>query len=228
MWWTHPSRQDIDNWGALGNANWSWDALQPYLKKSEAYRAASSPGAVDDLRTSYVDPSVHGLAGSIVNSLPPSYGPFMEAWPRTFEALGMAPAADPRGGVALGGHVNSFSFDPVTRERSYTATAYYLPASKRSSLDVVTGALVTKVLFDEHETARPRATGISYLRGNKTYTVWAKKEVVLSAGSMQSSKLLELSGIGDCGLLASLGIKCRVNNTNVGENFQNHLMLPLG
>lgn len=228
MWWTHPSRRDIDNWGALGNANWSWDALQPYLKLSEAYHAPSSRDAVDDLQTGYVEQDDHGLAGPIVNSFPASYGPFMKAWPRTFEGLGLAPAADPRGGIALGGYVNLFNIDSVASERAYPATQYYLPASGRSNLDVVTGALATKVLFDEDHTAQPRATGISYLRGNNTFTVRATKDVILSAGSMQSSKLLELSGIGDCGLLASLGIKCLVNNTNVGENFQNHLMLPLG
>lgn len=228
MWWTHAAKEDIDDWGALGNANWSWDLLQPFLKKSEAYLASSSREAAVDMQTQYLDQNIHGLTGPIANSVPTSYGPFMEAWPRTFEGLKMFPRGDPRGGTALGGYVNLFNIDPVGKERSYPATTYYLPASSRPNFDAVTGAFVTNILFDNGSVAPPRATGVSYRKANSTYTVKAKKEVVLSAGSMQSSKLLELSGVGDCSLLQSFGIECRVNNTNVGENFQNHLMLPLG
>jgi choline dehydrogenase-like flavoprotein len=72
------------------------------------------------------------------------------------------------------------------------------------------------------------ATGVSYLKGGVSYTPTARKEVIISAGSMQSPKLLELSGIGDYRFLNKYGIECLVNNPNVGENFQNHLMLPLG
>lgn len=228
MWWTHASKEDIDDWGALGNANWSWNMLQPYFIKSEAYLAASSREAAVDMQTQYLNQNIHGQAGPIVNSVPTSYGPFMEAWPRTFERLKMFPKGDPRGGTALGGYVDLFNIDPVRKERSYPATTYYLPASSRPNFDVVEGAFATKVLFDNDSAVAPRATGVSYRKDNSTYTARARKEVVLSAGSMQSSKLLELSGVGDCDLLSNLGIECRVNNTNVGENFQNHLMLPLG
>lgn len=228
MWWTHASRKDIDDWGALGNTNWSWDKLQPYLKESEAYVAPCSRKEAQDLQLQYTNQTVHGLKGPITNSFPTSYGPFMEAWPRTFEKLGTYPTGDPRGGTALGGFVNLFNIDPAVRERSYPASAYYIPAMGRPNLDVMTGAFATRVLFGNATVASRRANGVSYIKGNATYTVKAKKEVILSAGSMQSSKLLELSGIGDCHLLQSFGIGCLVNNTMVGENFQNHLMLPLG
>ncbi|KAI3394391.1 hypothetical protein diail_2858 [Diaporthe ilicicola] len=232
MWWTHASREDIDNWGALGNANWSWDEVQPYLKKSEAYIPPPSAEAIEDMQTQYVDPDLHGSDGPILNSFPTSYGPFTEAWAETFERLGLYPDGDPRGGEAPGGYTNLFNIDPQTRERSYPATEYHLRASERPNLTVVTGAFVTKVLFNDSEAdgtaASPRAVGVAYVKDNSTHTVQASEEVILSAGSMQSSKLLELSGIGNCDLLGSFRIECRVNNTNVGENFQNHLMLPLG
>ncbi|KKY37477.1 putative choline dehydrogenase [Diaporthe ampelina] len=232
MWWTHTSREDIDNWGALGNSNWTWDEVQPYLKKSETFVPPASAEAIDDMQTQYVDPDLHGTDGPIVNSFPTSYGPFTEAWAETFERLGLYPPGDPRGGEALGGYTNLFNINPQTRERSYPTTEYHLRASKRPNLKVVTGAFVTKILFDDSEadgtTTSPRAVGVAYVKDNSTHKAQASAEVILSAGSMQSSKLLELSGVGDCGLLTSFGIKCLVNNTNVGENFQNHLMLPLG
>lgn len=218
----------MDDWGALGNTNWSWDMLQPYFEKFEACLAPSSPEAVLDTQTQYLDQSVHGQAGPIVTSVPASYGPFMEAWPRTSEGLKMFPRGDPRGGTTLGGYVNLFNIDVTRKERSYPATSYCLPASSRPNFVVITGAIATEVLFDHDSAVRPRATGVSYRTENVTYTVEAKKEVMLSAGSMQSSKLLELSGVEDCSLLSNFGIECRVNNTNVGENFQNHLLLPLG
>lgn len=234
MFWTHASRRDIDNWGSLGNANWSWAEIQPYLKKSERYVGPASTRAADDMQTQYIDPGLHGAEGPTVNAFPTAYGPLVEAWPRTFEALGMYPDGDPRGGEALGGYANVFNIDPRTNERSYPATGYYLPASQRANLEVVTGAFVTRVLLDDSvksangTAADPRAAGVSYTKDNSTHTARARQEVILSAGSMQSSKLLELSGVGDCGLLRSFGIACRVDNPNVGENFQNHLMLPLG
>ncbi|POS76701.1 choline dehydrogenase [Diaporthe helianthi] len=232
MWWTHPSRKDIDNWGALGNANWSWVEVQPYLKKSEAYLPPASTEAIQDMQTQYVEPDLHGTCGPIVNSFPTSYGPFTEAWAETFERLGLHPSGDPRGGEALGGFTNPFNINPQTKERSYPATEYHLHAADRPNLKVFTGAFVTKILIEESQAvgtaASPRAVGVEYVKSNFTHTAQASAEVILSAGSMQSSKLLELSGVGDCGLLSSFGIECLVNNTNVGDNFQNHLMLPLG
>lgn len=232
MWWTHPSREDIDDWGALGNANWSWDEVQPYLKKSEAYIPPPSAEAIQEMQTQYVEPAVHGADGPILNSFPTSYGPFTEAWAETFERLGLYPDGDPRGGEALGGYTNLFNINPQTKERSYPATEYHLRASERPNLTVVTGAFVTKILFDDSKAngtaTGPKAVGVAYVKEKSTSTVQASKEVILSAGSMQSSKILELSGIGDCGLLSTFGIECLINNTNVGENFQNHLMLPLG
>lgn len=232
MWWTHASREDIDNWGALGNANWTWDEVQPYLKKSEAYVPPASAEAAEDMQTQYVEQDLHGTDGPIVNSFPTAYGPFTEAWADTMEQLGLYPPGDPRGGEALGGYTNLFNIDPETNERSYPTTEYHLRAAERPNLKVVTGAFVTKILFDESEadgtTNGPRAVGVAYVKDNSTHEAQAGKEVILSAGSMQSSKLLELSGVGDCDLLSTFDIECLVNNTNVGENFQNHLMLPLG
>jgi choline dehydrogenase len=232
MWWTHPSREDLDNWGALGNANWSWVDVQPYLKKSEYYIPPASAEAVEDMQTQYLEPDLHGTDGPIANSFPTSYGPFTEAWVQTFERLGLYPLRDPRGGEGLGGYTNLFNIDPQKRERSYPTAEYHSHAADRPNLKVVTGAFVTKILFAESGpdgiATKPRAIGVAYVKDNTTNMAQASSEVILSAGSMQSSKLLELSGVGDCGLLSSLGIKCLVNNTNVGENFQNHLALPLG
>jgi choline dehydrogenase-like flavoprotein len=95
---------------------------------------------------------------------------------------------------------------------------------------VITGALVEKILFTEDtSTNQPVATGAQYTFGNNTaMIVKAKKEVILSAGSIGSPHILELSGIGDRALLERLKIGVVFANSNVGENLQDHAYVPIG
>jgi choline dehydrogenase len=116
-----------------------------------------------------------------------------------------------------------------SRTRSYAATGYYLAAKGRSNLSVLTGALVEKILFGKDKTTGiPIANGVLYSVGDETLKVTAKKEVILSAGSIGSPQILELSGIGDRKLLTKLGIDVTVANSNVGENLQDHIYVPIG
>ncbi|KAK0744749.1 choline dehydrogenase [Apiosordaria backusii] len=228
MLWTHASTRDIDMWGELGNKNWSWKQLQPYYKKSEQF-VTPSKKVQHDLGINYLDDSLRGKKGPIVNTFPEVYGPFQQTWSKTYKNLGLGVNGDPRGGKALGGFANPFNIDAKTKERSYPGNKYYLPAKGRKNLKVITGALVTKIHTDiRKQGALPTATGVEYVKDGAKYDVWVSKEVILSAGAIESPKLLELSGIGSPKLLNKLGIKVVVNNGFVGENYQNHLMLPLG
>ncbi|KAK4174668.1 choline dehydrogenase [Triangularia setosa] len=228
MLWTHASTRDIDMWGELGNKNWSWKELQPYYKKSEQL-VTPSREVKHDLGLDFLDESLHGKKGPIVNTFPDVYGPFQRVWFKTYEKLGLRVTGDPRGGEALGGFANPFNIDSKKKERSYPGNKYYLPAKGRKNLKVITGALVTRIHTDvRKQGALPAATGVEYVKDGVKHDVWVKKEVILSAGAIESPKLLELSGIGSPKLLNELGIKVVVNNGFVGENYQNHLMLPLG
>ncbi|KAI9645184.1 hypothetical protein NHQ30_005918 [Ciborinia camelliae] len=223
LYWTHASQQDINSWGELGNANWSWEALDPFFKRSERFVSPSSV-VEQDLQTESIVPSVHGDDGPIINTFPDIYGPIDEAWPRTFETLGLEVKSDPRDGLALGGYTNLLNLDLSGRKRSYAATAYYLPVSKRPNLKVITGALVEKIILEkryEGVTAR----GVKYSNGTIAN---AKKEVILSAGSIGSPQILEFSGIGNTVILKKQGIKVFVDNKNVGENLQDHVYVPIG
>ncbi|KAF6821439.1 Glucose oxidase 1 [Colletotrichum musicola] len=224
MFWTHPSRRDVDNWGELGNEGWSWDALAPYLRKSEAF-VAPSQQQTDDLRLDYVDPGVHGTDGPIANRFPALYSPLLQAWPRTLEKLGLAVNGDPRDGKALGGYVNLLNIDGATR--SYAANAYLGPVRQRSNLKVVTDAFVSKILLKKDGNS-VLATGVAWTTNGTPYDSLASKEVILSAGSIASPQLLEVSGIGNKKLLQEHGIETVVHNPNVGENLQDHVYVPLG
>lgn len=103
--------------------------------------------------------------------------------------------------------------------RSYAATGYLLPNANRSNLKVLTDAMATKIVLEGNV-----ATGIEFSHEGKRHTVNASKEVVLSAGVIQSPQLLELSGIGDPNVLKAAGVELKVENKRVGKNFQDHVL----
>jgi choline dehydrogenase-like flavoprotein len=133
--------------------------------------------------------------------------------------------ADPALGKATGGYSAPGTVDPATKTRSSSASAFYTPAENKSNLHVVTGAQVQKILF-EQEGPNLTATGVSYriLKGSSENVAKAKKEVILAAGTFQSPKLLELSGIGGATLLEKHGIPVLVDNPHVGEHLRDHLL----
>jgi choline dehydrogenase len=225
---THASQQNINDWGSLGNDGWSWDEIFPYYLKSENFTAA--PASVTaDLNISYIDPQLHGVEGQIHNGFPhPGFAtPFDEAWPRTYEALGLGISSDPKDGLALGGYNILTNVNPDTNSRSYAATTYLKSAADRPNLKVYTGALVNKVHFDTNGPI-PEASGVSFTKDGSLYTIEAHSEVILSAGSYGSPQILELSGIGSEEVLAAAGVDVVLSNPHVGENLQDHCYMPLG
>ncbi|KAL8843583.1 MAG: hypothetical protein Q9170_000087 [Blastenia crenularia] len=225
-YWTHASRQDIDNWGALGNPGWSWKELFPYFRKSETYHPP--PASVSEqVDTAFIDPAFHGGSGPVQNSFPPFYDNFYKAFEPTYESLGLGPTGDPKGGLAIGAYSTLLSIDPKGATRSYAANAYYRPNAARPNLKVLTEALVTRITFAS--SVRPlEATGLAFEVQGRKYTASAEREVILCAGAFQSPQLLELSGIGGSAFLKSKGIEVLYDNPNVGENLQDHVFLPLG
>ena len=127
---------------------------------------------------------------------------------------------DPRRGQTLGGYAVLKFIDNEAR-RSHAGTAYYLPAAERKNLDVLTGAHVNKILIDPDNTHGDlKVAGVSFTVAGEDYIVSALNEVILSAGTIQSPQILELSGIGDTKTLEMAGVKVLIENQNVGENLQ--------
>lgn len=107
--------------------------------------------------------------------------------------------------------------------RSYSATGYLKPNLGRPNLKVLTEALASKVVLQDKT-----ATGVEFLHSGRTHKVSVKKEVILSAGVVQSPQLLELSGIGDPEVLRKAGVQCIVESPSVGANFQDHVLSGIG
>ncbi|KAL3483713.1 hypothetical protein BJX62DRAFT_230797 [Aspergillus germanicus] len=192
------SAANLDAWGALGNEGWDWETLGPYYRKK-----------IEDLGLEYVDLDENGVSGSVDGPIQASFPDAVNdasagAWVRTLRGLGYTMSGDPFSGEpVLGGYINALATDPVTKTRSYSANSYYLPVKDRPNLRVV-----TRVVFESSAPdAEPSATS-----------------VILSAGAINTPKLLELFGIGSPAILNQFGIPVRVDNPHVGENLQDHAM----
>lgn len=112
--------------------------------------------------------------------------------------------------------------DPKSQTRCYSATAYYVPAAKRDNLILLSEATVREILLEKEESDW-MARGVRFEHKGSEYTVRVSGEIVLSAGSVQSPQLLELSGVGNPEILKAAGIDVKIENLNVGENLQEHM-----
>lgn len=212
------AKSNLDQWAELGNEGWDWDSLCKSLSKVyklDPPSAASAPGD-----------------GVINVSIPKETDKWPQAWRESIDGLGLPVENDPLGGNVLGAVTYPESVDPKTKTRSYVVSAYLGAASSRPNLTVRTSVQVDKVLFDSSSGGEPVATGVEYtltkdgeeLSGQ---TVTARREVILSAGAINTPRILELSGVGNKSRLETLGVPVVVDNPSVGENLQNHVVVPL-
>ncbi|WP_378942217.1 GMC family oxidoreductase [Mesorhizobium sp. ANAO-SY3R2] len=196
-------REDFDGWERLGNPGWGFGDVLPAFKRMEdnsagadEWRATGGP-----LGVSCVADRVHPLCANYLAA-------GVDA--------GLMLNPDFNGATQEG--VGTYQITTRNGFRSSAATAYLRPAMRRSNLNVVTRAQVTRILFEGR-----RAVGVEYQRGNELHTVKVRGEVILSAGAVNSPQLLQLSGVGDPMLLAGLGIPVVHAAKGVGENLQDHL-----
>ncbi|KAM5343757.1 hypothetical protein ACJ41O_012294 [Fusarium nematophilum] len=194
---------EYDAWGELGSPGWNWDTMIHGMTKSENFTGN--------------DGDVHGRSGPIKSTYSRIVPEVLKPWQSTVSKLGV-PVND---GGSLGGSPVGVMFQPTNIDvtkytRSYSANSYLPKAGP--NLSVKTNAHVTKILFSRSNGLT--ATGVTLEDGS---TIRARKEVILSAGSIQSPGLLELSGIGQAAVLAKAGVKQLLNLPGVGENYQDHL-----
>lgn len=199
---------EYDAWGRLGNAGWGYRDVARYFRRLESYPEG-------DPRLRGHDGPIHIMNRGSWDADPVS-GAFIDAC----QEAGIPSVAD----------YNDGSFEGVSylqqtgyRGRRWSAADGYLRgARKRSNLHVETSAMVSRVLFEG-----ARACGVEYRRNGRTERVFAREEVILCAGAIQSPQLLELSGIGDAARLEALGIPVVQHLPGVGEGLQDHLQVRL-
>ena len=199
-------REDYDNWAReTGDAGWSWDSVLPVFRRSEDHHGGAS--------------EFHGAGGQWRVEKQRLRWQILESFAHAAQEQGIAATDDFNRGDNSG--VGYFEVNQKRGVRWNASKAFLRAAMKRPNLTVVTGALTQRVIFEGK-----RCVGVEY-RGDVDYVARARCEVILSAGAVNSPQLLELSGIGDAGRLAQLGIAVVQDLRGVGENLQDHLQLRM-
>ncbi|MEM7209934.1 MAG: choline dehydrogenase [Pseudomonadota bacterium] len=194
--------QDYDDWRDAGNVGWGYEDVLPYFRKAE-----------DQARG---EDEFHGVGGPMRVSNIGFTRPICDAFIQGAIEVGI-PRNDDCNGTDQEG-VGYYQLTAHGGRRWSTAKGYLKPVRYRANLDVMTKAQARRILFDGK-----RAVGVEISRGSEVTEVSAKREIVLSAGALNSPHLLQLSGIGDAEMLKSAGVDVLHELKGVGQNLQDHL-----
>ncbi|KAJ7652377.1 alcohol oxidase [Mycena polygramma] len=230
--WTRGSVAQYDAWATLlepseAHLGWDWNGMLHYMRKSENFKP---PTADQIAKGASSSPKVHGQSGPVHSAF--SHGMYLGPQQPAF----MAAATNASGILHCpdlsGGHPNCVALNPVSinyndnDRRSSSGQSYLTPVEKtRKNWVTLTEHLVTKILWAD--TTLPLvASGIEFAtytnttNGTTRFTAHARKEVIVSAGSLRTPAILQLSGIGDASLLGPLNITTLVDLKTVGLNLQ--------
>ncbi|MEC8774231.1 MAG: GMC family oxidoreductase N-terminal domain-containing protein [Pseudomonadota bacterium] len=200
-------RMDFDGWAQRGNRGWGYADVLPYFKRSER-------------RIGESDETFRGRNGNLIITDIDYRHPLADDFIKGAVNYGIPLNDDYNGAVQEG---ISYTQRTIFKGRRVSsARAFLRPALKRPNIELRTKAHATKILFDGK-----RATGIQYRRGGQSVEIRARREIVLSGGSVNSPQLLQLSGVGPAGLLKDIGVPVHHELAGVGENLRDHFVLRM-
>ncbi|KAF9492662.1 aryl-alcohol oxidase-like protein [Pleurotus eryngii] len=222
--YTRGSADDYDRLAAIaGDDGWTWENLHPYILK---HNSIVAPADGHDT-TGEFDPAWHGN-GPLLTSVagyPAVIDPLVIG--TTQEAAEFPYNVDGNSGNPLGISWVQSTIANGTRQSS--AIAYLWPALNRPNLDVLIHTQATRLIQTGRTGATPIFRSVEFATGPSAprFRATARREVILSAGSVGTPQLLQLSGIGNRETLSALGINTILNNADVGEHLQDHPFIPL-
>lgn len=203
---------DYNEWAKL-NPGWSWEEVLPLFRKSLDY--APSKDAVYP-----IDTEQYKQGGEWRVESQRLGWDVLDDFAKAGELVGIPRVKDFNNSEEIGS-----GYFQVNQERGLrwsSSEGFLQPIADRSNLHVITGVTVTNINVD----ADLKCNGISFVdRNGSTTTITAKNETILSAGSIGSPHLLQVSGIGDAGVLKKHNIHTRLNLPGVGHNLQDHLQI---
>ncbi|MCB2065615.1 MAG: choline dehydrogenase, partial [Erythrobacter sp.] len=193
---------DYDGWAQAGNRGWSFAEVLPYFRKLENYLPS--------------DDQWHGKGGPVQVTRATQDHPFARAFVAAGEQAGYPRNPDLNGASREG--FGAVDLTVGKGKRSSASSAYLKPVLGRPNLTVLTGAASRQVLFDGK-----RASGIAFRHDGMDKVATAAREVILSAGAINTPQLLMLSGVGPAAHLADHGIDLVHDLPGVGQNLQDHM-----
>jgi choline dehydrogenase len=210
MTWVRGHQNDWDYFAAeAGDKSWNYESVLDIYRRMEDWHGAPDPKRRGVGGLAHVEPSPdpHCLAMAVVKGA---------------ESVGM-PSFDSNNGRMMEGHGGASILDVRVRngQRQSAFRAYVTPYLKRPNLTVLTHALVTRLSMQGD-----RVTGVEFHHNGKTRRVGAGSEVIVSLGAIHTPKLLMQSGIGDADELRRFGIPVTQHLPGVGQNFQDHVLVP--
>ena len=195
--------KDFDTWEEMGAKGWSYSDVLPYYQRLE-----TSHGGEEGVR---------GNSGPLHVTRGPRDNPLYDAFVQAGSEAGFETTIDYNGSKQEG--FGAFEQTVYKGRRWSAASAYLKPAIKRGGVQVIKG-FARKVVLEGK-----KAVGVEISRGSTVQTIHARKEVILAASSINSPKLLMLSGIGPAKHLKEMGIEVVADRPGVGANLQDHLEL---
>ncbi|MDR3367976.1 choline dehydrogenase [Rhodoferax sp.] len=201
MCYIRGQREDYDYWAAQGNPGWAWDDVLPYFKKSE-----HNERGADDF---------HGTGGPLNVTDLHGHNPFSLRFVQAAAQAGYPINPDFNGAEQEG--VGLYQVTHKNGERCSAAKAYLTPALTRPNLQVFTGAQVTRIVLE-----KKRAVGVEFVHEGQLKQLNCQREVLLSAGAIQSPQILMLSGIGPHRHLVETGIATQHDLPGVGQHLHDH------
>jgi choline dehydrogenase len=196
--------QDFDHWRDLGNPGWGWSDVLPYFIRSERQIRGAS--------------AFHGASGPMTISDHSEPHTLCDAFLAGAAQAGYAVNNDFNGASQEGAGYYQTTSDRGRRVSS--GVAYLRPVRGRHNLTVTTNAHVTRVVLEQN-----RAAGVEWSKNGECCQASASAEVILSAGSINTPQILQLSGLGPAELLVKHGIPVAANLPGVGANLQDHLQI---
>lgn len=196
---------DYEQWQALGAQGWDYAHVLPYFKRAEAF-------------TVQADALYRGTSGNLSTKRGKWANPLYKAFVDAGIQAGYPATSDMNGAQQEG--FGAMDMTIRKHRRCSAAVAYLDPIRHRRNLTLVTKALVKKIHIDQKT-----ATGVTYIKHGVEHRVRATKEVVLSAGAINSPHMLMLSGIGPQETLQKAGIPVEHDLPGVGQNLMDHLEL---
>ncbi|MEN9779543.1 MAG: hypothetical protein RL014_691 [Pseudomonadota bacterium] len=217
--------RDYDQWARLtGDDTWSWDQALPYFTRHEDHWKLDAPGAASDEFKRLHGNKSTGSTGEWRIEKQRLRWDILDAFAQAAQQAGIPATDDFNRGTNEG--VGYFEVNQKAGWRWNTAKAFLRPTCYgRPNFELWTSAQVARLLIETQPDGTRRCTGAEVWTGEERVTVRAAHEVILSAGSIGSPQILQLSGIGPATLLQPLGIPLVQDLPGVGGNLQDHLQI---